>query len=76
MLIQDVGLLIKREHPSEGEIRDLRPANEVSSGHREKWLPAPKLGQHTIEILQEAGLGMEEINEMIAQGSAKVPDQS
>jgi len=74
--LKDVGLLIKREHPSEGEIWDLRPANEVSSGHREKWLPAPKLGQHTIEILQEAGLGMEEINEMIAQGSAKVPDQS
>jgi crotonobetainyl-CoA:carnitine CoA-transferase CaiB-like acyl-CoA transferase len=74
--LKDVGMLIKREHPSEGEIWDLRPANEVSSGHREKWLPAPKLGQHTIEILKEAGLSLEEINEMIAQGSARVPEQS
>jgi len=73
--LKDVGMLIKREHPSEGEIWDLRPANEVSSGHREKWLPAPKLGQHTVEILKEAGLSLEEIHEMIAQGSAKVPEQ-
>jgi crotonobetainyl-CoA:carnitine CoA-transferase CaiB-like acyl-CoA transferase len=69
-------MLIKRVHPSEGEIWDLRPANEVSSGHRQEWLPAPKLGQHTIEILKEAGLSLEEIEEMIAQGSAKVPEQS
>jgi crotonobetainyl-CoA:carnitine CoA-transferase CaiB-like acyl-CoA transferase len=74
--LKDVGMLIKRVHPSEGEIWDLRPANEVSSGHRQEWLPAPKLGQHTIEILKEAGLSLEEIDEMIAQGSAKVPEQS
>ena len=32
--------------------------------------PAPKLGQHTREVLAEAGYGDEEIDQMIAEGAA------
>jgi crotonobetainyl-CoA:carnitine CoA-transferase CaiB-like acyl-CoA transferase len=31
--------------------------------------PAPKLGQHTREILSEAGHGMEEIEALVEQGA-------
>lgn len=69
--LMDVGLLVKRQHPSEGEILDIRPANEVSSGHRQDWRPAPLLGQQTVEILREAGLSLEQITAMLSEGSAK-----
>ncbi len=69
--LEDVGLLVKRQHPSEGEILDLRPANVVSSGHRENWTPAPLLGEQTVDILKEAGLSQDEIDAMLSEGSAK-----
>jgi len=69
--LSDVGLLVKRQHPSEGNILDIRPANEVSSGHREDWMPAPLLGQQTVEILKEAGLSEDTIQAMLSEGSAK-----
>ena len=36
-----------REHPTEGTLLDLKPANTLSSGAREDWLPAPHLGEQT-----------------------------
>ena len=69
--LTDVGMLVKRQHPSEGDILDIRPANEVSSGHREDWMPAPLLGQQTVEILKEAGLLEDTIQAMLSEGSAK-----
>ena len=73
--LADVGLLKQREHPTEGTILDLRPANTLSGGCREEWLPAPLLGQQTEEILREAGLSDADISTMIAEGSAKIPAQ-
>jgi len=69
--LTDVGMLVKRQHPSEGDILDIRPANVVSSGHREDWIPAPLLGQQTVEILKEAGLSEDTIQGMLSEGSAK-----
>ena len=69
--LTDVGMLVRRQHPSEGDILDIRPANEVSSGHREDWMPAPLLGQQTVEILKEAGLSEDTIQAMLSEGSAK-----
>ena len=40
----DVGFFVKREHPTEGTIIDLKPANTLSGGARGDWLPAPHLG--------------------------------
>ena len=71
--LADVGLLKQREHPTEGTILDLRPANTLSGGCREEWLPAPLLGQHTEAILREAGFSADEITAMVAVGAAKIP---
>jgi crotonobetainyl-CoA:carnitine CoA-transferase CaiB-like acyl-CoA transferase len=35
--------------------------------------PAPALGEHTEEVLAEAGLGPEEISALISSGSAAGP---
>jgi hypothetical protein len=69
--LKDVGLLVRRQHPSEGEILDLRPANGLSGGHRENWTPAPLLGEQTVEILTETGFSKDEIAAMLSEGAAK-----
>jgi crotonobetainyl-CoA:carnitine CoA-transferase CaiB-like acyl-CoA transferase len=57
-----------KDHPTEGKIRNFRLPNRWSSGARREWNPAPKLGQHSAEILQEAGYSDEEIQDMMKKG--------
>ena len=68
--LADVGLLREREHPSEGWLIDIAPANTLSSGARTDWLPAPRLGEHTDAILREAGFDDHEIAALLAEGAA------
>ena len=68
--LNDVGFFGTEQHPSEGLIRRTRIANQFSGGMREDGLPAPIMGQHTAEVLSEAGYGEDEIAAMIADGSA------
>jgi crotonobetainyl-CoA:carnitine CoA-transferase CaiB-like acyl-CoA transferase len=69
--LADVGFIQRREHPTEGPILDLAPANTLSSGARTDWLPAAHLGEHTEAILREAGYQDAEIAVMIDTGAAK-----
>ena len=71
--LADVGLLRPREHPTEGAILDLVPANTLSGGARTDWLPAPHLGEQTEAILREAGFAADEIAALVAEGAAKLP---
>lgn len=68
--LADVGLLREVEHPSEGRLIDIAPANHLTDGARTDWLPAPRLGEHTETILREAGFSKDEISAMIAEGAA------
>jgi phytoene desaturase len=68
-----VGLLREREHPTEGTVLDLEPANTLSEGHRRAWVPAPGLGEHTESVLREAGLADEAIASLLASGAARGP---
>ena len=58
------------EHPTEGPIWSIRPANKMSGGMRQDVFPAPKLGQDTKTILMEAGYTEQEIAELISSGAA------
>lgn len=69
--LKDVGFIREREHPTEGTILDLMPANELSGGAREDWQPAPHLGEHTETILAEAGYSTAAIAAMLADGAAR-----
>lgn len=71
--LADVGFLVEREHPTEGRILDLKPANTLSGGTRSDWLPAPHLGEQTRDILIEAGYADAEIDALIESGAARTP---
>ncbi len=66
--LDDVGFFRMEEHPSEGRIRRTKLANTFSGGARENETHAPRTGEHTREILAEAGYGDAEIDALLASG--------
>jgi crotonobetainyl-CoA:carnitine CoA-transferase CaiB-like acyl-CoA transferase len=67
--LKEVGFFEMKEHPKEGRTRSMRLPNKWSSGTRRDWSPAPKLGQHSVEILREAGYDDAAIETLIAAGA-------
>ena len=67
--LTDVGLISFAEHPYEGTIRTVRSPVQFSAGLPEIG-PAPRLGEHTTEVLREAGLSMTEI-EVLTDAAAQ-----
>ena len=67
--LKDVGFYKEEHHPSEGKIRRTRPANIFSGGGRTRPLPAPRLGEHTAEVLAEVGYSEAEIAAMKDAGA-------
>lgn len=69
--LDDIGFFQTVEHPTEGKLKNLRLANKSTVGARTDFLPAPKLGQHTTEVLREAGYDDAAIERMLASGAAR-----
>src|SRR5438105_779248 len=55
------------EHPTEGPVRMVRPPVRFGEAGWEVRHPAPRLGQHTREILAEAGFGQADIDDLLAR---------
>jgi crotonobetainyl-CoA:carnitine CoA-transferase CaiB-like acyl-CoA transferase len=67
--LKDVGFFREEHHPSEGKLRRSKPANTFSGGMRQEQGHAPLMGEHTREILSEAGYAKAEIDAMLATGA-------
>ena len=61
-----VGFFQTLDHPTEGRIHSLRVASQWSETQPEPSRPAPTLGQHTTEVLREAGFSDSDIAEATA----------
>jgi crotonobetainyl-CoA:carnitine CoA-transferase CaiB-like acyl-CoA transferase len=72
--LKAIGYLRTVDHPSEGRIRMLAPPSEWSETPPEYRRHAPRLGEHTREVLREAGLSESEIAAMLASGAARCAD--
>jgi len=62
------------EHPSEGRIRSMAVPSEWSATAPEYRRHAPRFGEHTREVLAEAGLDDNAIETLLASGAAKAAD--
>jgi crotonobetainyl-CoA:carnitine CoA-transferase CaiB-like acyl-CoA transferase len=62
-----VGLFEATVHPTEGPMRHVRPPTRFASTPAKARLPAPLHGQHTEEILREAGYAAAEIDSLVAK---------
>jgi crotonobetainyl-CoA:carnitine CoA-transferase CaiB-like acyl-CoA transferase len=63
--LKDSGFFIFQDHPSEGRIRTMREPSTWSETQPPTGTFAPRLGQHTREILAEAGYSDGEIEAII-----------
>jgi crotonobetainyl-CoA:carnitine CoA-transferase CaiB-like acyl-CoA transferase len=59
------------DHPTEGRIRSMAVPSEWSDSAPEYRRHAPRLGEHTREVLREAGLGDAEIDALVKSGAAQ-----
>jgi len=66
-----IGYFKSVEHPSEGRIRSMAVPSEWSESAPGYRRHAPRLGEHTREVLREAGLDEAAIEALIASGAAR-----
>jgi crotonobetainyl-CoA:carnitine CoA-transferase CaiB-like acyl-CoA transferase len=69
--LADRGFFVFLDHPSEGRIRTMREPSTWSETPPPAGRFAPRLGQHTREILAEAGYAETEIDGLIARKVVK-----
>ncbi|MDP2005427.1 MAG: CoA transferase [Rubrivivax sp.] len=70
------GFFAIEQHPSEGAIRTMRMPMQWFDSTPDPVRPAPRHGQHSVELLQQAGYGTAEIEKLIAQGAVlTAPEQ-
>jgi crotonobetainyl-CoA:carnitine CoA-transferase CaiB-like acyl-CoA transferase len=56
------------EHPTEGRVRRMGTPTHWSGTPTVPTAPAPRLGEHSRDVLREAGYGDEEIDALVAAG--------
>ena len=68
------GFFSMEEHPSEGTLRTMRTPTNWSDSPPGPQRHAPRLGEHSAEVLSEAGYSDAEIAEMARKGVTKIWD--
>ena len=69
--LQATGFFQSIEHPTEGSIRTMRMAPQWQQSTADEQRPAPRLGEHTVEVLREAGFSSAEVEQLLAAGAAR-----
>jgi crotonobetainyl-CoA:carnitine CoA-transferase CaiB-like acyl-CoA transferase len=72
-LVRSREMVVEWEQPAIGPVRQLGVPVKLSRTPGTVHAPAPALGEHTEQVLGEAGFSAEEIAELIASGAAAGP---
>ena len=67
--VQHMGIISSYEHPVAGRVKVVAPAVKMSATPAEIRRPAPLIGQHSREILEEFGFCVNEVEEFMASGA-------
>jgi crotonobetainyl-CoA:carnitine CoA-transferase CaiB-like acyl-CoA transferase len=67
--IKHRGLIAEVEHPTEGRLKQIAPTVKLSATPGEIWLPPPRLGEHTREILKNLDYADEMIESLAREGA-------
>ena len=67
--IIETGVFQEHDHPTEGALRFMRHPIAFDMA-RQPETPAPCLGEHTSEVLADAGMDEDEIRTLVAKGAA------
>ena len=70
--LEAVGFFRESDHPSEGRLREMTLASHWSGADEMPHRHAPRLGEHSAEILREAGYGDADIQRLAAAGATKL----
>jgi crotonobetainyl-CoA:carnitine CoA-transferase CaiB-like acyl-CoA transferase len=65
-----------QDHPTEGRLRMASFPVNFGATPASITRPAPRLGEHTVEVLREAGLSNQDIDKMTASGAAMTAEQA
>ena len=63
-------LVVETDHPQAGRLRQTRPPARFEGTPTEHRMGGPLLGQHTAEVLSQAGLTAQEIQALVLSGAA------
>ena len=69
--IQAGGSVVRGEHAGFGEVRQAAPAARFGASPSEIAGPAPRLGEHSVDILQALGYSVEECSQLVEQNIIK-----
>jgi crotonobetainyl-CoA:carnitine CoA-transferase CaiB-like acyl-CoA transferase len=69
--LQAAGFFGTEDHPSEGPIRTMRCPMTWQSHAPGTARPAPRQGEHTREVLEAAGMPVDRLDELVAEGVAR-----
>ncbi|MBY8856910.1 CoA transferase [Nocardia sp. CA2R105] len=69
-----VGFFVDEEHPSEGPVRTMGIPQRWSADAPELRYPAPRLGEHSLALLSEAGFDGAEIGELVDSGAVSAAE--
>lgn len=68
--VQAQNLFVDYPHPTRGQMRGIGFAAQFDRTPAETWRAAPRVGEHTADILAEAGYGPAEQQALLDQGAA------
>jgi alpha-methylacyl-CoA racemase len=75
-LVREREMVVELEQPLLGTVRQLGVPVKLSRTPGVAERPAPALGEHTEEVLREAGFGAEEVAALVGSGAVAGPSQA